>query len=292
MRAIKERYAVGRAELGARLAGGYANELYRLEADGATFALRLEVDPSAAGIEWEHDVVSRLAPRLPEVHAPVRARDGSTWFLHGDVAVWLLPFLDGTPAARDDERHRTEAARLLGRFHATNLDVPPRPDVPPLREVAWPHHPTPEPLRDLAADIGEARAWAMDFVARVRSRPLATGVIHGDYFRGNVLVAADRAVGLVDWEEATVDWQLYDLANAVWEFTKLRDERDDFDRAAAERFIASYRDAGGTVSPLEDDLLVPFIRVRRIMEVIRAPADRHVDWEYQRHNLRSFARLA
>jgi Ser/Thr protein kinase RdoA (MazF antagonist) len=115
------------------------------------------------------------------------------------------------------------------------------------------------------------------------------GLVHGDITRGNVLVADDRAIGLVDWEETTVDWQAYDLANGVWEFCER--PGDDFDRAAGHRFVAAYRDAGGTVLAAEDDLLVPLIRVRRIVEVLRARADRHADWDYHRHNLRAFANL-
>jgi Ser/Thr protein kinase RdoA (MazF antagonist) len=291
VRAIEDRYGLRSARLGERLTGGYANELYRLESDRAVFAVRLELEPSPAGIEWEHAVVTALAAEVPEIPPPVPALDGKTWFRHGELAVWLLPFVDGVPADRKDEGHRIEAARLLARLHAARLGVPPRPDVPPLRELVWPHRPTPEPLRDLASEIDEARAWGIEIVAGLRNCPLVTGVIHGDFFRGNVLVVDDRAVGLVDWEEATVDWQIYDLANAVWEFSKLKDERDDYDRAAGDRFVAAYREAGGTVPPDEDDLLVPLIRVRRIMEVVRAPTDRHVDWEYQRHNVRSFRNL-
>jgi homoserine kinase type II len=290
LRTLGARYGLGGLQLGERLTGGYANELYRLASDRGAFALRLDVEPSAPGIAWEHDVVARLAERVPEIPVPVKALDGETWFRHGGVAFWLLPFVEGSPADRDDERHRLGAARLLARVHAAGLRVPPRPDVPPLRRLVWPHEPT-EPLADLRPEIDAARAWGIEFVAGLRDHPLVTGVIHGDFFRGNVLFSGDRAVGLVDWEEATVDWQIYDLANAVWEFCKLPDRRNDFDREAANRFVAAYRDAGGTVPLEEDHLLVPFIRVRRIMEVVRAASDRHVDWEYQRHNMLSFRNL-
>jgi Ser/Thr protein kinase RdoA (MazF antagonist) len=81
--------------------------------------------------------------------------------------------------------------------------------VPPLRELAWAEPPLPQPLRDLTQQIRDARAWAVDLVASLRSRRLVTGLVHGDFFRGNVLVAGDRAVGLVDWEEMTVDWDYH-----------------------------------------------------------------------------------
>ena len=291
LRALAARYGLRDLVLGERLAGGYANLVHRLESSAGTFALRLEIAPSPAGIAWEHRVVTALAERVPEIPPPLPALDGATWFPHRELGVWLLPFVDGTPADPADERHRLEAAALLGRLHAAarELDVGPRPDVPPLLELTWPGRTVAEPLRAHARQIREARTWAIRLVRGLRRRRLTTGVIHGDFFRGNVLVAGDRAVGLLDWEEATVDWQAYDLANGVWEFCHLGG--DDFDRAAGARFVAAYRAAGGPVPADEDDLLVPLIRVRRIMEVLRAPTDRHVDWEYQRHNLRAFAHL-
>jgi hypothetical protein len=72
-----------------------------------------------------------------------------------------------------------------------------------------------------------------------------------------VLVRKRTAVALIDFEEACLDWRV----------------------------------AGGIVPVVEDDLLVPLIRVRRILEVLRAPYDRHVDSHYQRQNLDAFKRL-
>jgi hypothetical protein len=37
---------------------------------------------------------------------------------------------------------------------------------------------------------------------------------------------------------------------------------------------------------------VPLIRVKRILEVLRAPTDREPRWDHQRHNLRSLEPLA
>lgn len=76
--------------------------------------------------------------------------------------------------------------------------------------------------------------------------------------------------------------QAWDLAAGVWEFA-----RDD-----PAPFLATYREAGGTVPAEEDALLHPLIGVKRILEVLRAPTDRHVDWAYQLRNLEAAERLA
>jgi hypothetical protein len=40
------------------------------------------------------------------------------------------------------------------------------------------------------------------------------------------------------------------------------------------------------------DEIAALIRVKRIVEVLRAPTDREPRWEHQRHNLRSLEPLA
>ena len=46
------------------------------------------------------------------------------------------------------------------------------------------------------------------------------------------------------------------------------------------------------IVPPESDLPAPFVRVNRLLEVLRAPTDRTVDWAYEAANLDAFSRLA
>jgi homoserine kinase type II len=241
-----------------------------------------------ASIAWEHALVATIARDVPEVVAPVRARDGSTFFIHDGDAIWLVPYLDGEPAGYSDA---DAAASLLGRLHAVtvSLDVPPRPGPEGL-----------EQLRSLSVDrvpegwrvrIEPLHRDALALLDELDARELVRGVVHGDMFRGNVLMRDGKVVGLIDFEEAHVAPLVSELANGIWEFTKSKDTHD-FDRGAAARFVAAYRDAGGPVPPDEEDLIVPLIRAKRVLELLRAPADRHVDWDYQAHNLRAAENLS
>jgi Ser/Thr protein kinase RdoA (MazF antagonist) len=65
-----------------------------------------------------------------------------------------------------------------------------------------------------------------------------------------VLVARDAVVGVIDFEDAQVDWLTWDLACAVGTF------RDTGDGGACARVVAAYRAAGGGVAPADDDLLL------------------------------------
>lgn len=273
------------------LSGGWANDIFLLESRLGRVVLRRKYPPSdAASIAWEHELLARLKPELPQVVAPMGARDGSTFFVHEGDAVTLVPFVEGRTADRADEPDRLAAARLLGRLHALTFElvVPPRPGVDGLAQLralnagALPH--------DWRRRIEPLHREALELVEQLTERALVRGIVHGDFFPGNVLVRGDEAVALLDWEEAHRAPLVSELAAATWEFTKSK-ATDDFDRDAAARFLRAYRAADGPVPADEDELIVPLIRAKRVLEILRAPADRGVDWEYQRHNLRSAENL-
>jgi Ser/Thr protein kinase RdoA (MazF antagonist) len=239
------------------------------------------------GLAWEHAALAGLAQHLPFVHVPEPSAAGTTWIRIGERHAWVMPLVDGAPADPGREPHRLAAARALGRVHAAGalLDVPGRPGAPPLPDVEWPAPAVPRELREWETVIAEGRAWATDWVARTASeRRPRSGLVHGDFFPGNVLVDDDTVTAVIDWEESRLDWLSWDLANAIGTFCTAGDE---LDAVAARAFLAAYRDAGGTAPPGERDLLVPLMRVKRIMEVLRAPGDREPRWAHQRHNLRA-----
>jgi len=305
--ALVERYGFEHLVLRERLSGGYANDLVLAQAPGRRVVVRVKHPPFGLDeVQWEHRLVSLIAPRLPEVPAPLPARDGSPFFRHYGAAVWVLPHVDGRPADPSDERHRLQAAALLGRFHAAtaDLDLPPRPGLTRLADlrpalqsgryfeaVGSERRALPAPLEERQEEIEAGRAWAVAFVEAVAAgRTPRTGVIHADLFAGNVLVRAGRAVALIDWDEANVDWLAFDVACAAWEFCAGADGALDADAFSA--FLGAYRDAGGTVPAHENDLLVGLMRVRRVLELLRAPYDRHVDVDHQLRNLGALERLA
>jgi Ser/Thr protein kinase RdoA (MazF antagonist) len=281
--AVEERYGLGPVAVRGPLRGGYANDVLRLEAAGKPYVLRVKHPPIVAeGIAWEHDLVGRLAELIAIVPAPLPARDGSTFFLHDRFAVSLLPFVEGRTAEQDDD---LAVARALGRLHgaAASLSRSQRPALAPLAQIEWPVARLPSRLAAWVSKLEAARDWAIRWTSELAA---ATAPIHGDFFPGNVLVADGRVTAVLDWEEARVDWPAIDLAAGVWHFPPRGGE---LDRDLARRFVATYRDAGGL--PVDDTLLLPLIRVKRVLEVLRAPTDRHVDWEYQLDNLRAVDRL-
>jgi Ser/Thr protein kinase RdoA (MazF antagonist) len=286
--AVADRYGLRVPVTGRRLTGGYANDVFRIDFVGGSAVVHVKHPPvDAASIAWEHEVVTALADWLPPALPPLPALDGSTWFWHEGRPVWLVAFAPGAPAAVHD---RDAVAAVLGRLHAAPVEVPPRPGhgrqltlpLPPVRGL-------PEEFARQHRHLLRARDELTDLLNWIQQerRPI-TGLTHNDIFEGNVLVEQGRVTALLDWEEANLDWLVWDVASSLWPFCSVGDR---LDTDATSAFLRAYRAAGGPVPPHEDDLIVPLVRAKRLLEVLRAPTDRHPRWSLQRANLRAYSAL-
>jgi Ser/Thr protein kinase RdoA (MazF antagonist) len=290
LRAVEERYGLDGPVIARPLSGGYANDVCLLEGDGAADPVVLHVKYPPVDLDslaWEHRLLDRMSTHLPEALAPLRALDGSTFFLHDERPVWLVRYVAGGPAGADD---RLAVARILGRLHSIDVDLPARPGRARLRDLPIP----PIGRYPAAFDawlprIETARTELIELVRDIdQTRTLTSGITHNDVFPGNVLVDRGTVTAFLDWEEADVDWLVWDLAAALWPYCS---RGDDLDTAAMAEFLGAYRDAGARVPADEDDLLVPLIRTKRMLEVLRAPTDRDPQWNYQLANLGAYERL-
>src|SRR3954453_24078896 len=116
--ALRAAYGFAEIGVGERLTGGYANALFKVDADGRELVLRLKAPPiDVADIAWEHRLTCALTARLPSVPAPLVTCDGETWLQWGEGVAWLLPLIAAAPADPGREHDRLAAARALGRLH-------------------------------------------------------------------------------------------------------------------------------------------------------------------------------
>ncbi|HEY8776809.1 MAG TPA: hypothetical protein VIM33_10090 [Gaiellaceae bacterium] len=95
---------------------------------------------SVESVQWEHDLLGFLAPRVPEVVAPLRALDGNTFLAIADHVVSVMPYVASEPAERTDPQVRREVPRLLARLHVTACEWPdarPRPGRRSWRDLDW-----------------------------------------------------------------------------------------------------------------------------------------------------------
>ena len=252
--------------------------------------LHIKYPPSnAESMDWEHRQVRVVNSDVPVVLAPRPALDGSTWFWHDDRPVWLVPWADGAPATSEDRR---AVAEVLGRLPSCRARVWPRPGHRRLLELPLPTVGDYPPEFDAWQSLmhGERRRLTRLVEWLERSRRPLTGFTHNDIFEGNVLVHHGRLSAVLDWEEADLDWLVWDLASAMWSFRSSGGSELSTD--AAGDFMQSYRAAGGPMPPEEEDLIVPLIRARLLIEVLRAPHDREPQWDHQLASLRAYTTLS
>lgn len=225
-------------------------------------------------LTWVHRLVTKVAPLLPEAIAPLQTKTATTFVEYGDAFVTLYPFVEGVHLDREDARQRDTAARFLARVHQALLrcEMPPRPEARPhsswravLAQAMATQSDARSPSRVLlaapeAAELvdNELDAW---HGALVRRSDLRRGLVHGDYYRRNVLWADDRVAALVDWHEAHHDLLVAEVAQATWEFSKGSDSRS-FNRERARAFLDAYAEAGGPGRPHDRALVIPLIRWR------------------------------
>jgi Ser/Thr protein kinase RdoA (MazF antagonist) len=267
------------------LRGGHKNTLLRC----GNVVLRVERrDPES--VAWEHELTAFLAHDVPEVVTPLAALDGSTFAETDGIVVSVLPFVEGSPLDRDDEAQRLAVARLLARLHwVGRIWKRPRPDRPAFANLdlevnAWWDVRIVEMPPVLARAYERSREW-------LAAPPwLERGAVHGDVYRGNFRVRDRRIRGVLDWEDARVDWPAWELANATWEVCK--DEAcDRLDPERSAHFLEAYAEAGGPgeLGPFDD-----LLRLRLVADALYSltSAARGEPWnrQYVEHLLRALER--
>lgn len=263
------------------LNGGDECELWRLDSSPPVVVRVSPAWRSMTELIHSHHVAAEFGTRIPEVTCPVVGSDGSTLFLWNERPVSVWPLIGGAPLDRTNADLRNQAAELLARLHRAALRIVlPEPTRPPA-----------------AAETGTARSILPDdaldlWLNRWRSDETAgqpIGMVHGDFYRRNILCRDGRIVGLIDWDDTHYDLLIADLAWAVWEMAKSADGTALLtDRAGA--FLNAYEATGGPVH--RSAALIPLIRAHLRYEVDRAERAKHrgepADEAYQAAEITAF----
>jgi Ser/Thr protein kinase RdoA (MazF antagonist) len=265
---VREEWSV--AGEAVRLPGGEESAAYRV----ADYVVRIGPrQRSLEQIEWCHAIAVEAALEVPEIVAPVRASSGATVVRADDHPISVWPLAEGRWLDRESASERQLAAAMLAKLHVAMKDLTPPPRPTPSFLDLDRHHPR---LEDPVLD-----RWLKDF-----ERP--EQLLHGDYYRGNLLVAGNKITAVIDWDEAWVGAPEIELAGAAREFGA----HWDTDLTEAKLFIDDYFAEGGTAQPMDDETLVQLIRHRLRAELTEfAPAELPADDDYHQRQLDLFERL-
>lgn len=177
------------------------------------------------------------AAGLPVPSALRLANDARYLLIQGHPAL-LVPRLRGAHVKHASPAQCTAAGAMLARIHraGSNAPVPRR-----ARDCDW-WLPTfaalaPTLATDVRNELEAALADATQTFAACDTLP--QGLIHGDYFRDNVLFDGNEIVGVLDFFHAAQDLFAWDLAIALNDWT-MADGQPDAERASF--MLAGYDD--------------------------------------------------
>jgi len=253
--------------------GGTANAAVIVDTPDGRLMLRRR-NPRYARADWAHfdqALFAHLRARGVPAPEPVLAPDGNGWVMHRQQLYELFRFIEGEQHRSGNARELAAAGRLLAQVHAAGAEFQPPVDKP------WPRFHPPmlsrDGLRELIehardhdepADrlrvLEQALALATALVDRLPDdayRALPATVVHGDYHPANLKLVRGRVVGLFDWDWASHQPRMVDLADGLLFFCALRDapvvagdiwsltSAFHIDAGRARVFGAAYRDEGG-----------------------------------------------
>jgi homoserine kinase type II len=229
-------YGLGEVQAARRVERGFVDENWIVETERGRYFLKRRHprrrQPEHV-IRAQHELIEHL--RRADFPAPtlVPAATGESFLALEGELYELEEYIDGRPYHPDRPEHLEEAARTLGRYHACVEGFAPQA----LRERGKLYYPenwqailtrmreTWQLDRDveLARFERQLESLAHDLAARYAGHgELPHLIIHGDYHAGNLLFDGDRIIGLVDYDKASWQPRVAELAEALIYFASPR----------------------------------------------------------------------
>jgi Ser/Thr protein kinase RdoA (MazF antagonist) len=269
---------------------GEWNRIYKIEAE-PNLVLRISHRrKEQAQLAFELNMMTYVAESLQVVPRIRPTSAGELYIVQNGVLYTLFEYKNGRPISTDLD-NVMKAGILLGRIHRVLLEYSRRccflngisiidfdwddnyffsGDV--LSAAAEKEVISSSERKVLAKIIEnisflrEAREKIERWINHYRRHKCFTeSVIHGDYCNGNLLEEDKCITAVLDWDETATSWLEYEVANAMWEFSR-DDTRFRIDPERKSLFLESYKSQNERVDP-DDQSLTYLIAFRRLVEI-------------------------
>jgi homoserine kinase type II len=235
---VLDHYALGQLQAAQRIERGFVNDNWIVETDrGRYFLKRHRPDlhkPERAKdtrlLLAQHELIKWLGEGGFPAPVIVPTAGGETLlFLNGELYE-IQGYIEGDPYDHNRSAHLEAAAVTLGRYHArvkgfaqralfTHGELYSPADAgAALRLVTTRLHEAGQrgEAPGLPAVFQQLRSRAHDLTARfARHGKLPGLVIHGDYYAGNLLFRDDQILGVVDYDNASWQPRVVEVAEAL-----------------------------------------------------------------------------
>lgn len=210
----------------------------------------LNHNPQAAAQEYR--LLQTLHAQGINVPAPVYLDEPGAVF---NAPCLVLDYIDGAPefAPVDRSDFARRLAGQLAQIHAARGDFSFLPSLPDDVDILCGPRPA---LCNVEMQEERIRS-ALEAAGPPPAAP-AAGLLHGDYWPGNVLWRSGEPVGVIDWEDAMVGNPLFDLAGARMELAWI------MGTDVMEAFTQEYRTLTGV-----DTTALPHWELRAALRLIR-----------------------
>ena len=276
------------------------NDVFGVDSEDGPLVLRvLQPEATPEMTDWSHQLLRRIASRLPNVQPPLRTPEGATTAEVGDRLATLERFVEGRLGNRSGSDIEP-AARALGALHTVLAevdDVPSRPGYPAFADLEWRENrwwSWSSVDRDLVASrvdievIERALEEVPPALASVDATALPLHPIHGDYHEENLLLAQSGEVAaIIDWDECRLDWRIWDVANGLWSLCR-NGANTGLVPSDAARFLGAYESTGPAVLDEERVLVALCTRATRLFEALWGLGEMqrgHAGWDYLQQNI-------
>jgi aminoglycoside phosphotransferase (APT) family kinase protein len=221
--------------------------------DGDRFVQRFPAWRAVEDLSWCDSVAAVASTAAPACVHAIASKEGHVAVRTAEGPVMVFPSIEGPHPAGGEIRE--QAAEVLASMHRGIVSTWSGSGRP--RSAARYSSKDPaDPLVDPELD-----RWERSVDGRGAAFP-----IHGDFYGGNLLVAADHVAGVIDWSDAHLSPFEREVGWATWEFCQ-NDAGDDLIDEHAEAFLRIYEERGGPA-----DVGAPFDPMPWIRRRLRAEA--------------------
>jgi homoserine kinase type II len=233
---------------------GIENSNFFLTTDRGRYVLTIFERLTFKQLPFYLELMRHLARRDLPVPEPQENRAGSLLSELKSKPVAIVTRLPGKAVAAPNAAQCALTGEVLARLHLAGADFP--MFQPHLRGIGWWKETLPRLERYLSDDtyqrLAEEVIYQDTFFRSTRFERLASGPIHADLFRDNVLIdhtsGAERIGGLIDFYFAGCSIWLFDLAVTVNDWC-IDLATGAFDRPRAEALLDAYQ----AVRPLTEE---------------------------------------
>ncbi len=199
------------------IASGIENSNFFIDTEQGEYVLTIFENLNFEQLPFYLKLMRHLADRGVLVPAPIANADGELCVaLHGKPAA-IVSKLNGSSQMEPQPVHCAEVGTMLARMHLAGRDF--TIHQANLRSLDWWQLTVPKVLGFLSAEnrqlMQDEIAFQSAFALTPTYTALATGPVHADLFRNNVMFDGEQLTGFFDFYFAGCDTWLFDVAVTI-----------------------------------------------------------------------------